>query len=308
MVDKMFEEDPKIKIQLVLANAIGAKNSMQNHLGFTPIQLVTGTLPNIPSVLNSDLPALEEADPNAVNNHLNVMSAAGRAFVKAESPDKIKRTLRHHVRTSEECFENGEKVFYKRDGGKRWHGPGKVVGQLRTVIFVIHGSRLMKCTSCRAIKVPLSNASNENSDQTSTDKHVSADMSNLKEDISEDSELDISSESDIDDTESSEEQNTNRTETSIDAIAPRENAKEKFTFRKSSRTRRPPSWLVWETEEAFDVIIPKERYNDPDVVEAEKAELENWIALEAVDWVEAKGQKLILTSWVITERNIMMEK
>ena len=71
------------------------------------------------------------------------------------------------------------------------------------------------------IKVPLSNASNENGDQTSTAKHVTEDTSNLKEDISKDSELDISGESDIDDTESSEEQNTNRKETSTDAIAPK---------------------------------------------------------------------------------------
>ena len=58
------------------------------------------------------------------------------------------------------------------------------------------------------------------------------DKSNLKEDISEDRELDISSESYIDDTEGSEEPK-----------APRENAEEKFTVRKSSRTRRPPSKL-----------------------------------------------------------------
>ena len=69
MVDKMLEEVPKMKIEIALANAISAKNSMQNHLGFTPIQLVTGTLPNVASVLNSNLPALQEADSNAVNNH-----------------------------------------------------------------------------------------------------------------------------------------------------------------------------------------------------------------------------------------------
>ena len=107
------------------------------------------------------------------------MYLARRTFVKAESSDKIKRALRHPVRASEEFFGNGEKVFYKRDEGKRCHGPGKVVGQLETVVFVIKGSRLMRCTSCHVIKVPLSNASNENSDQTSTDKHVSTDNCSL---------------------------------------------------------------------------------------------------------------------------------
>ena len=107
------------------------------------------------------------------------------------------------------------------------------------------------------IKVSLSNTSNENSGQTSTNEHVNADKSNLKEDISEDSELVISSKSDIDDTEGCKEQNTKRTENSTDAIAPRETAEEKFTVRKSRRTRRPSSRLGWETEEAFAVIIPK---------------------------------------------------
>ena len=156
IVDKMLEEDPKMKIEVALADAISAKNSVQNHLGFTPIQLVTDTLLKIPSILNSDLPALEEADSNVVN-----MYAVQRAFVKAESSDKIMRALRHPVRVSEAFFENGEKVFYKRDDGKRWHGLGKVVGQLGTVVFVIHGSRLIRCTSCHVIKAPLSNASNE---------------------------------------------------------------------------------------------------------------------------------------------------
>ena len=73
------------------------------------------------------------------------------------------------------------------------------------------------------------------------------------------------------------EKNTNRTETSTDAIALRENAEEKFTVRNFGRTWRPPSRLGWETEEAFAVIIPKEKYNDPDIAEAKKARFENWI-------------------------------
>ena len=124
----------------------------------------------------------------------------------------------------------------------------------------------------------------------------------MKDDISEDSELDISSESDMGDTEGNEEQDTKRTENSTDVILPRENVEEKFPVRKSSRTRRPPSRVGWKTEEAFAVIIPKERYIDPDVLEAKKAELENWIDSEAVDWVKDKGQKLISTRWVSSEK------
>lgn len=39
-VQKTMEEDPKMEINVALAWAVNAKNSMQNHLGYSPIQLV----------------------------------------------------------------------------------------------------------------------------------------------------------------------------------------------------------------------------------------------------------------------------
>ena len=47
MVNKMLEESPKLKLDIALAHAINAKNSLQNHNGFAPIQLVTGVLSNL---------------------------------------------------------------------------------------------------------------------------------------------------------------------------------------------------------------------------------------------------------------------
>ena len=85
MVDKMLEEDPKMKIKVALANVISAKNSMQNHLGFTPIQLVTGTLPDIPSVLNSDFPALEEADSNSSKQPLKYHVCGSKSLCQSRS-------------------------------------------------------------------------------------------------------------------------------------------------------------------------------------------------------------------------------
>ena len=37
MADKILKDDPKMKIEVAVANVISAKNSTQNHLGFTPI-------------------------------------------------------------------------------------------------------------------------------------------------------------------------------------------------------------------------------------------------------------------------------
>ena len=80
MVDKMLEDDENMNIQVALAYAVSAKNSLQNHHGFAPIQLVTGTLPNLPNILNSDLPALQPAESKLVKNHLDAMTAARMAL------------------------------------------------------------------------------------------------------------------------------------------------------------------------------------------------------------------------------------
>ena len=153
-VQKIMEEDPKIALDVALAWAVNAKNSMQNHCGFSPIQLVLGKHPNLPSVMVNKLPAMEDAEVSeSVMKHLNTLHAARRAFAKAESSERIRRALRHNVRVAETAFQNGEKVFYKRDDSNRWRGPGKVIGQDGKIVFIRHGSQLERVATCRAIKI-----------------------------------------------------------------------------------------------------------------------------------------------------------
>ena len=51
MVLKMMEENSKLDLDIALASAVNAKNCLTNHNGFAPVHLVTGQLPNLPSVL-----------------------------------------------------------------------------------------------------------------------------------------------------------------------------------------------------------------------------------------------------------------
>ena len=153
-VQKMLEEDPGLSLDVALAWAVNAKNTMQNHLGFSPIQLVVGNNPNLPNVITNKLPAQEEGPMSiAVARHLNALHAARKAFTKAESSERIKRALRHNVRVKEIPFFQGESVFYKRDDNNRWRGPGRVIGQDGKVLFIRHGSQLIRVSTCRAIKV-----------------------------------------------------------------------------------------------------------------------------------------------------------
>ena len=51
MLKKLMKESPKCKLQVALAWAVNAKNSLQNVYGFSPSQLVFGYNPNLPSTI-----------------------------------------------------------------------------------------------------------------------------------------------------------------------------------------------------------------------------------------------------------------
>ena len=273
MVNKMLEETPKLKLDIALAHAINAKNSLQNHNGFAPIQLVTGALPNLPNVLNSKLPALEKPESPELENHLAAMHSARRAFVKAESSEKIKRAIRHPVRSCEQTYQNGDKVFYKREDSPKWRGPGKVLGHLGSIVYVIHGSRLVRCASCRVIKVGEFN-------HTVDKQELSQAVDKQPE---EGETVNIP-------------QKTPEQPQTIDANPTRPKRQPK------APAKFIPEDGVWQDEEANVVFIPKERHNEPAVIKAKQDEIDNWKRLEAIDVVDDKNQRVISTRWVITEK------
>ena len=172
----MLEEDPKLPLDVALAWAVNAKNTMQNHLGFSPIQLVLGTNPNLPNVFTNNVPAHEGSMSETVVKHLNALHAARRAFTKAESSDRIKRALRHNVRANEESFCSGDTVFYKRDDNNRWRGPGRVIGQDGKILFIRHGSQLIRVFTCKAIKTDNSKRVTPEDEQSKRDKGNTEDI------------------------------------------------------------------------------------------------------------------------------------
>ena len=81
-----------MKDEVVLAHALFAKNSLQMTYGFSLLQLVLGQNPNLPNVINSTPPMLEEDSPegNVLRYHLNALHTARVAFMKSEADFKIK--------------------------------------------------------------------------------------------------------------------------------------------------------------------------------------------------------------------------
>ena len=76
-----------------------------------------------------------------IRENTNVMHRAREAFVESESSERIRRALRHNIRTySDEIYENGEVVYYRVKNYKGWKGPATVFGRDGQCILVKHGS------------------------------------------------------------------------------------------------------------------------------------------------------------------------
>ena len=140
------KEDCKCSWQIALSWALNAKNSMQMFGGFSAYQLLMGKNPSLPNVIDNKLPAMEGTSVSAVlEKNLQAMRKAREEFVKVESSSKIKRALRSQVRTCNDVyFDNGTKVYFKRNNINRWHGPGTVIGRDSQCIVVKHANQIVK--------------------------------------------------------------------------------------------------------------------------------------------------------------------
>ena len=66
--------------------------------------------------MNDTLPALEgRTSSEIVAQHLNASHSARKAFIGAETSDKIRRALKHQIRPSRKPFNEGDLVYYKRE-------------------------------------------------------------------------------------------------------------------------------------------------------------------------------------------------
>ena len=153
MLLKLKEQCPNTPLNVLLAWANTARNSLQMWHGFSSYQLVFGQNPNLPNVMTDHMPALEGTTTSEMlTTHLNALHTARKAFIESESNERIRRALRSKVRASEQTFSNGDRVYYKREGLDRWLGPGKVVFQDGKVVFVRHGGVFVRVSPNRLIK------------------------------------------------------------------------------------------------------------------------------------------------------------
>ena len=146
--------DTKCKPSIAVSWALSAKNSLVNHNGYSPNQLAFGQNFDFPSVVTNKLPALENTCMSEkVQKHLQALHAAREGFIQSESDVRIKRALRHKIRTySDVNFEQGDRVFFKKKDSPKWRGPGVVMGRDGSLILVRHGGLFYRVHKCHLLK------------------------------------------------------------------------------------------------------------------------------------------------------------
>ena len=149
--------------------ACSAKNSLSNVEGFSPCQLVFGVNPNLPSVLTSKLPALDDCYGSygeRLRMSLDVMEDARKAYIQAESSVKLKKAVMKQTRTHLPAgiYQLGDKVFFRRDRENVWRGPAKITSIADKDIQVQQGGQQYKVHPCRIKHVQEDAAQTEDSD------------------------------------------------------------------------------------------------------------------------------------------------
>ena len=167
MLMKLEAENKHIEPETLLAWANMARNTLQMWSGYSSNQLVFGRNPTLPNIMQSELPALDgKTSSETFHKHLNALYETRKAYIKSEADERIRRALRCKVRAAEQIFENGDMVFYKREGKEKWLGPGKVVFQDGKVVFVRHGSIYVRVSPNRLSKASTLDFNSNEDDKT----------------------------------------------------------------------------------------------------------------------------------------------
>ena len=158
MITRMLESDKTLSPETAFLWALNAKNSLDNHLGFSSFQLHIGMNPVLPSATRDAPPSYDNTSKSkSFVSHLNAMMSAREQFIKAEASYSLKTALKSRVYPRGADITEGDRIYYKKNDGKGknviWQGPSKVVAVNGKKLFIDQGARLGTVNRDDALRV-----------------------------------------------------------------------------------------------------------------------------------------------------------
>ena len=152
-IDKLMEEDHKIKLEDAVRLAVYAKNMQINGTGFRPRQLMYGRQGIIPGISDGNPASLEPVvESDRFRNDLINRQRAEELFRKFDSNERIKKLLTQRTYGyGDQKFSEGELILFKEEGKNRWSGPAKVTGTEGNKVRIIHSGYDRTVPICRVI-------------------------------------------------------------------------------------------------------------------------------------------------------------
>ena len=171
---------PDMPLEVALAWAVNAVNSLSSVRGFSPHQIVFGRSIKLPNILEDPPPTWEEPQKSKeMMDTLNAIHATRVEYMKSERCERIRRALKAKIRINDTLYEKGDIVYFKKEGEETWRGPAKVVFQDSKVIFIRIGSIYYRVSANRLIKA------GEGLTKDIKEKEKQEDMNNEQEEKSE---------------------------------------------------------------------------------------------------------------------------
>ena len=95
LVHKLMLDEKRFPIDVIVAWSVSAENALNTCYGYNPYQLVFGRNPDFLSNLTINPPAMEDITySELVSKHLCAMHKARKAFIEAESNNKLREALK----------------------------------------------------------------------------------------------------------------------------------------------------------------------------------------------------------------------
>ena len=183
VLKSLVRDHPDTREDVLLAWACMVKNTAYLNNGFSAHQLVYGTAPNLPNILDDTPSSLRESvSSETLASHLNSLNSARVSFNKSIADKKIKVALKKKIRCNNTVFYPNDQIYWKKTHDGEWR-KGKVLAVDGKILVVRNSNSVVRVSVNRAIKSPIFSSEDDAVPQSNVNQEVMAEEEDAEEEI-----------------------------------------------------------------------------------------------------------------------------